>query len=164
MALTNPSFSAEVKERVELFLYFLPLWTFMTCYRVNFTFTLTYFLDSNVTELTAATSTYQSQGLLHYETISWHFLGSEDENCFRPGRGDRIYKILSTRHRNDCDVTWVVQDPLPLGQKLCMASRDFTSQHHHNPPAPPPPITVTSQGRCSLLDLANWMISKPNFP
>jgi len=32
-----PTSSAEVKERVELYLY-SPLWAFVTCYRVNFTF------------------------------------------------------------------------------------------------------------------------------
>jgi hypothetical protein len=36
--------SAEVKERVELYLY--PLWAFVTCYRVNFTFTFT--VDDNL--------------------------------------------------------------------------------------------------------------------
>ena len=72
--VNNPSFSAKVKERVELFFYFFPLLAFVTCYRVNFTFNLTYFLDSNVMELTTATLTNQSQGPLHYEILSWHFL------------------------------------------------------------------------------------------
>ena len=34
-----PPYSAEVKERVELHLYHI--WAFVTCYRVNFTFTFT---------------------------------------------------------------------------------------------------------------------------
>jgi len=38
MACTPP-FSAEVNERVELYLY-SPLWAFVACYRVNFTFYL----------------------------------------------------------------------------------------------------------------------------
>jgi hypothetical protein len=35
-----PPSSAEVKERVELYLYLLPLWAFMVSSRMNFTFTL----------------------------------------------------------------------------------------------------------------------------
>jgi len=36
-----PASSAEVKERVELYLY-SPLWTFVACSRMNFTFTNAY--------------------------------------------------------------------------------------------------------------------------
>ena len=32
-----PPFSAEVKEKLDLYLY-SPLWALVTCYRVNFTF------------------------------------------------------------------------------------------------------------------------------
>jgi len=35
---THPPFSAEVKERVELYLY-CHLWAFVACYRMTFTFT-----------------------------------------------------------------------------------------------------------------------------
>jgi len=38
--ITHPHLSAEVKEIVELYLY-SPLWAFLVCSRINFTFTLT---------------------------------------------------------------------------------------------------------------------------
>jgi len=40
--LPTPPFNAKFKEREQL--YFTPLWAFVTCYRVNYTFTFTYLL------------------------------------------------------------------------------------------------------------------------
>jgi hypothetical protein len=42
--------SAEVKERVELYLFF-PLWAFVACSRVNFTFTLLLLTHKNSFDL-----------------------------------------------------------------------------------------------------------------
>jgi hypothetical protein len=41
-----PSSSAEVKERVDL--YLCPIWAFVVCYRVTFTFTFTFTFVLNV--------------------------------------------------------------------------------------------------------------------
>ena len=79
----TPASSAEVKERVELFI--LPFWAFVNCYRVNFTFTLRiFYLSCN---MKGGTDGKVISGIQHFKKE-------------RPGSAPRLKQIFKNRVKN----------------------------------------------------------------